>query len=357
MTEPDERDKWQHRFHLTVPDHWMNDPQRPVYVDGRYLYYYLYNADYPEPTGTAWRCASTVDGIRFTDHGIALPKHTQPNGDLWSGSMVVDSSGSAGLGEHALVALVTQPDRVNSGGAQAQFLWYSTDGGECFQHLSDAPVMPNPRRVDYRDPKLERDELRDRWLCVLAEGHELGLYASADLRSWQPISRFAEARYGILECPDLFRMTATDGSEHWVLAASVNESDESHPGTYAYWVGSFDGTDFVPDGPDPRWLDHGFDWYAAVTWAVHDDSGAPRSDVRWAIGWMNNWAYANQTPTWDAGTGYNGIDSVVRELTLVSVADGSYELWSRPLSRGMTRSMTSASCRVTSSSPRPRRTG
>lgn len=33
------------RYHLSVPDNWKNDPQRPIYVDGQYLYYYLYNGD------------------------------------------------------------------------------------------------------------------------------------------------------------------------------------------------------------------------------------------------------------------------------------------------------------------------
>ena len=33
-------------FHFSVPDNWKNDPQRPVYIDGEYHYYYLYNADY-----------------------------------------------------------------------------------------------------------------------------------------------------------------------------------------------------------------------------------------------------------------------------------------------------------------------
>lgn len=324
--------EWQHQFHFTVPDHWMNDPQRPIYVDGRYLYYYLYNADYPEPTGTAWRRASTSDGVRFVDHGVALDKYTQPNGDLWSGSMVSDDEGTAGLGRGTVIALVTQPDRVNAAGAQAQFLWFSTDGGATFTNLSDAPVLPNPGHVDFRDPKVVRDHERRRWVCVLAEGHELGIYASDDLRSWRQVSRFAEDRYGVLECPDLFSIVASDGATLWVLAASVNETSEQHPGTYGYWVGSFDGTTFAAFNDDPRWLDHGFDWYAAVTWPVHDDDGVERQDKRWALGWMNNWAYANTTPTWDEASrrGYNGIDSIVRELTLERWPDGSYALRSVP---------------------------
>ena len=33
-------------YHFSVPDNWKNDPQRPIYLDGEYHYYYLYNADY-----------------------------------------------------------------------------------------------------------------------------------------------------------------------------------------------------------------------------------------------------------------------------------------------------------------------
>lgn len=324
------RQTWDHAFHLTVPDHWKNDPQRPIYIDGEYHYYYLYNADYPQPRGTAWRRVTTTDGIHFIDRGVALPKHTQPNGDLWSGSLVIDETGTAGLGEGAVIALVTQPDRVGGDGAQAQFLWYSTDGGATFSHLADTPVLPNPGKEDFRDPKLLREG--DRWLCVLAEGHDLGIYTSDDLRSWSELSRFHEDRLGTLECPDLFRMTSTDGSTRWVLAASPNVSDEDRPGTYAYWTGEFDGTTFHPDNRVPQWLDYGYDWYAAVTWPTVDAYGTERDDQRWAIGWMNNWAYANTTPTWNASdeSGYNGIDSVVRELTLDRTDDG-YLLRSRPV--------------------------
>ncbi|MDQ0865018.1 hypothetical protein [Arthrobacter globiformis] len=33
-------------YHFSVPDNWKNDPPRPIYIDGEYHYYYLYNADY-----------------------------------------------------------------------------------------------------------------------------------------------------------------------------------------------------------------------------------------------------------------------------------------------------------------------
>lgn len=325
MTSPD---TWQHAFHLTVPDHWLNDPQRPIYTQGAYQYFYLYNGDYPEPSGTSWRRVSTTDGMRFQDHGVALDKRTQRHGGLWSGCLVVDEQGTAGFGEGAVVAVVTQLDEADE---QAQFLWYSTDGGSTFTPYSDEPVLANRGYEHFRDPKVVRYE--DRWIMVLAEDTDLGFYTSEDLKTWTEISRFHEDRIGMLECPDIFQITADDGTTHWVLAASPQGTEPGRtdrPGTYAYWVGDFDGTTFVPAEPDARWLDHGFDWYAAVTWAVHDQGGVETLDRRWAIGWMNNWAYAtDDPPTWTEA-GYHGINSVVRELTLVRGGRG-YELVSRPL--------------------------
>lgn len=324
-------DAWTHAFHLTVPDHWLNDPQRPVYAQGAYQYFYLYNADYPEPSGTSWRRVSTTDGMRFTDHGVALDKHAQRNGGLWTGCLVVDDTNSAGFGEGAVIAIVTQIDSVGGGDGQAQFLWFSTDDGSTFEPYSDAPVLANRGYEHFRDPKIVR--VGESWVMALAEDTDIGLYSSRDLKTWTEISRFHEDRIGMLECPDLFEIVADDGSKQWVLAASPQRSDperSDRPGTYAYWVGEFDGSSFAPTEREPKWLDFGFDWYAAVTWPVHSDAGIETKDKRLAIGWMNNWAYADQNPpTWTEG-GYHGINSVVRELTLVR-ADGGYELISRPL--------------------------
>lgn len=92
-----------------MPDNWKNDPQRPIFVDGEYLYYYLYNADYLEGgAGTSWRLATTKDHVKFRDRGVAIPKFSNANGDCWSGSVVVDTAGTAGYGAGAIVALVTQ---------------------------------------------------------------------------------------------------------------------------------------------------------------------------------------------------------------------------------------------------------
>ncbi|GAA3014382.1 hypothetical protein [Microbacterium aurantiacum] len=124
-------------FHLSVPDNWKNDPQRPIFLDGEYHYFYLYNADYlAGGSGTAWRRATTRDHVVFRDEGVAIPKNSDANGDCWSGSLVVDENGTAGFGPGAVVALVTQaPD-----GVQGQYLWFSVDGAR-----PSRPAAPTQR--------------------------------------------------------------------------------------------------------------------------------------------------------------------------------------------------------------------
>ncbi|MFJ4675383.1 glycoside hydrolase family 32 protein [Kitasatospora sp. NPDC088783] len=317
-------------YHFTVPDHWKNDPQRPLWFDGAFHSYYLYNADYGQAVGTAWRQATSTDNVAFHDQGVAAPKKTNANYDLWSGSTVVDTGNTAGFGAGAVVMMVTQMDHptpaqiADASGPQAQFLWYSTDGGRNFRPYGDAPVIPNGGRKDFRDPKLVWDADRHRWVALLAEGTAISFWTSPDLKNWTRASQYTNTGLGTLECPDLFPLRADDGTVHWVLGASANGYLTGDPNTYAYWTGSFDGTAFTPDRAAPQWLDHGFDWYAGVTW---EDPAAPL-DHRYATAWLNNWTYPHTTPTW-ASDGFNGTDAITRQLSLKHDADG-YALTSRP---------------------------
>ncbi|MFD5713632.1 glycoside hydrolase family 32 protein [Streptomyces pharetrae] len=319
-------------YHFTVPDQWKNDPQRPVWIDGEYHYYYLYNPDYftgGTTAGTAWRLATSPDLVRFTDRGVAVPKDTTPNGDVWSGSAVVDTENTAGFGAGAVVVLATM-EPVDGAPTQAQYLYYSTDKGRTFHPHGTGPVLPNPGVRDFRDPKVIRDEERGRWAMALAENDKVGFYHSADLKSWTYAGGFVRTGIGVLECPDLFRITAADGTRRWVLGVSANGKGSGLPGTYAYWTGAFDGSAFTPDAADPQWLDHGWDWYGAVTFEKRNAAGTLDERTRYAIGWLNNWDYANTTPTIDTD-GFNGTDSIVREITLERAASGALHLASRPV--------------------------
>lgn len=325
FTRPAEWSPYRPAVHLTPAEHWMNDPQRPFWLDGRWHYYYLYNADHPHGNGTEWYHATSTDLVHWRDEGVAIDKYENGLGDILTGSAVVDVHDTAGFGAGAVIAMVTQQDD----GVQRQSLFVSTDGGYRFEPFDGNPVMENPGKEHWRDPKVVWDDATGQWLMVLAEGHKLGFYRSPDLIDWTYVSGFERDDLGVLECPDLFPMSIDGDPDRirWVLLAGVNGAEHGMTTGTAYWTGEWDGTTFAPDSDEPKWLDRGADFYATVTWDDPRVSETERLASRYALGWMNNWSYAGELPTedWQGGT-----DSVVREIRLVD-GDAGPTLRSSPI--------------------------
>ncbi|MGN6219619.1 MAG: glycoside hydrolase family 32 protein [Microbacterium sp.] len=311
--------------HLTPENAWMNDPQKPFFLDGLWHFYYLYNADHPDGNGTAWYHATSPDLVHWTDQGVAIDKYANGLGDIWTGTAVVDEHGTAGFGAGAVIAVVTQQDD----GVQRQSLFVSHDGGYRFDAYEGNPIMDNPGVADWRDPRVFWDDTAGHWVMALAEHDRIGFYTSPNLREWTYASDFATTGLGVLECPDLFPM-AVDGDPddvRWVLAAGANGAAEGMTTGTVYWTGTWDGERFTPGPGGHRWLDHGPDYYASVTWDDPRLSATDRLTTRYGIGWMNNWAYAGRLPgaDWQGGS-----DSIVRQLALRSDGDGGASLHSTP---------------------------
>ncbi|WP_254788617.1 glycoside hydrolase family 32 protein [Arthrobacter sp. ok909] len=302
-------------YHITPGKNWMNDPQRPILVDGMWHYYYLYNAGYPKENGTEWYHLTSTDLVHWKDEGIAIAKYKNGLGDIETGSAVVDHDNSAGFGKDAVIAVMTQQDQ----GIQRQSLFYSTDNGYSFTAYAQNPVMENPGQPNWRDPKIIRDDAHGQWVMTLAEGNKIGMYTSPDLKDWHYASGVERNGLGTLECPELFQLDLDgDPSKRtWVLAASANGSGEGFTTGVAYWTGAWDGTRFTASEEHHQWLDAGSDFYAAVTWDDPRLTESQRMYSRHAIGWMNNWAYARQLPTEDW---HGGADSIVRDIRLETIA-------------------------------------
>ncbi len=303
-------------LHHTPARHWMNDPQRPVLIDGVWHFYYLYNSDYPKGNGTEWYHTTSGDLVHWQDQGVAIKKYKNGLGDIESGSAVIDTKNTAGFGAGAVIAIVTQQHE----GVQRQSLFFSTDGGYHFKEYDGNPVMDNPGVHDWRDPKIIWDDARNEWLMVLAEGYKIGFYTSPDLKRWTYHSGFERDDLGLFECPDLFRMSVDGDPAHtrWVLATGANGFMSGMTTGTVYWTGNWDGERFTADNDKPQWLDSGADFYAMVTWDDPRLNETERLASRYAIGWLNNWAYATKLPT---SEWHGGADSVVRRIELRSVDD------------------------------------
>lgn len=295
----------------------MSDPNGMVYFEGEYHQCY-------QCTGR-WGHAVSRDLLHWEHLPLALVGDEL--GDIWSGSAVVDWRDTSGLfhGRAGLVAVFTHFKQ----GLQSQSIAYSIDKGRTWIKYAGNPVIPNPGLKDFRDPKVLWHPETGRWVMVVSADKRVRFYSSPNLIDWTFESEFGEGRgshAAVWECPDLFPL-AVDGNEDvvkWVLHVSVGDNEETDGSTAQYFIGDFDGRQFMNDlpGEEVRWTDFGRDFYAAVSY-----SDIPEEDGRriW-LGWMSNWKYPFDAPTepWKGGM------SIPRELALRSAGNGDVVLVQHP---------------------------
>ncbi|MBN8487178.1 MAG: glycoside hydrolase family 32 protein [Burkholderiales bacterium] len=326
-TQPTPTPQWRPAWHFTPAAQWMNDPNGLVFHDGVYHLFFQYHP-YSSVWGPMhWGHATSTDLLHWQEQPVALAPDAL--GMIFSGSAVVDHDNRSGLGPPGsapLVAAFTHHDmaaeRAGSIRRQSQSLAFSLDRGLSWTPCAANPVLPNPGRRDFRDPKLRWLPERQCWLMALACGDRIGFYSAPDLSTWTLESEFGAgqgAQGGVWECPDLFPLTAPDGRTRWVLLVSLTPGGPNGGSATQYFVGDFDGHRFVPEDTQVRWLDFGPDNYAGVTWSGVEDRAL-------FIGWMSNWQYATQVPT----APWRGAMTLPRELVLRTGLGGQLLLASRP---------------------------
>lgn len=286
------------QYHFTPAHRWIGDPCGLLRHDGKWL-------------GYSWGGAASQDLVNWhelNDHAIeGVPEGIA----TFTGSVVADTLGSAGFGKDALIAVFTSYDEASK--KQSQSIAFSLDGGETYRYYDRNPVL-DIWSTEFRDPTVFRDEVRDRWVMVVAKALEkkVAFYGSGDLKNWEWLSDFGpmgdvEKSW---ECPDLFEVCVDGdpGRRKWVMVVSVNWAREQ------YFVGEFDGTHFVPDHPysEPLYVDEGLDYYASRVFRDRPDRSV------YTLGWVNTWDYAGAAPSeWG-----KGIWSLPREYVLTETEKG-----------------------------------
>ena len=301
-------------LHFTPERNWINDPNGLVHHDGEYHLFFQYNPEGTDWGNMSWGHAVSTDLLTWEELPVAI-RHT-PEEAAFSGSAVIDHDDTAGFGAGAMVAIYTGHHPVT--GKQRQCLAWSVDNGRTFTRYAGNPVLDIDVH-EFRDPKVHWDAEHTRWVMTVALPHErtVHFYSSPDLKRWSLLSTFGPAgsTEGIWECPDLFPLPVDGDPDQmaWVLLVSVGDHGPAGGSGMQYFVGDWDGTTFRPitDVPAPRWLDHGPDCYAGITW-----DGLPRGE-RAMIAWMNNWSYVAATPAEE----YRGQMTLVRRLELRTHGD------------------------------------
>jgi len=313
-------DRYRPAWHYSARRHWINDPNGLIYADGEYHLFYQTNPFGDQWGHMSWGHAVSRDLLHWRELPLAIAEDERVS--IYSGSVVIDHANSSGFGREGQapwVAIYTGCLRRPEGG-QAQELAWSLDRGLSWTQYAGNPVLDIGLK-DFRDPKVFWHTATARWVMVVVrpDDHRVCFYASPDLRQWQHLSDFGPAGEvgGIWECPDLIEFPGEGWApSRWVLKV---DTFAGHPGGSGaqIFIGQFDGQRFVPDEPPGdtgRWVDHGCDFYAALSWG-----GLPAGRAPLWIAWMNNHGYAKHTPT----SPWRGAMSLPRELSLLDTPTGT----------------------------------
>ena len=302
----------------------MNDPNGLIFYRGTYHLFFQYNPEGDQWGNMSWGHATSTNLYEWQEHPVAIP-YTPTHG-IFSGSAVVDYFNTTGFGSlenPAMVAIFT--DHQHDGSHQSQSLAFSLDDGMTWQRYEGNPVLDLEMK-NFRDPKVSWNTVNEAWVMSVVKPEEftVAFYQSADLKSWELLSEFTNKNGtdGIWECPDLFPLPVNNNPADikWVLIVSVNPGGITGGSGTHYFIGDWNGKEFIADDRTTRWLDYGRDNYAGVTF-----NDAP-DNRRIYIAWMNNWDYAKEIPA----NPVRGSMTIPRELSLVTI-DGNVALLQNPV--------------------------
>ena len=264
----------------------MNDPNGLLYYKGEYHLFFQHNPKENIWGNMSWGHAVSSDLYSWEELPVAIPCTDEVG--IFSGSAVIDYENTSGFGSKenpAMVAIYTE--HKNDKSSQTQCLAFSLDQGRTFTKYDGNPVL-DLQTPDFRDPKVQW--IDGQWLMTIAlpDLHQISFYSSPNLKEWTHLSNFGPAAEigGCWECPDLFKL-----GNKWVLIVSLNPGGYQIGSGTQYFIGEWNGKEFIADDIETRWLDYGRDNYAGVTF-----NDAP-NNKRIFLGWMSNWEYANKVPT------------------------------------------------------------
>lgn len=322
----------QHRpqLHFTPEANWMNDPNGMFYYEGKYHLFYQYYPDSIVWGPMHWGHAQTEDLVHWEHLPIGL--YPDSIGCIFSGGAIVDHNNTSGLGTQTnppIVATFTHHDfvgeKAKTNDFQKQSIAYSLDGGAQWKKYDGNPVIPNTEKIkDFRDPKVVWHPSSQQWVLALAAYDRVKFYGSKNLTEWSFISDFGiEGDQRLWECPDLFPMKVEGTDEtKWVLIVSIQKEAPNGGTATSYFVGDFNGKEYIADVSKQKWLDWGTDNYAFVTW-----NNVPETDGRViGMGWMSNWQYAQIVPT----KKWRSAMTLPRELVLVN-KNNDFQIQSTPV--------------------------
>ena len=282
-------------LHYHAPYGFINDPNGCVYADGVWHLFHQHNPMNSAWGNMSWGHAVSRDLVHFTFVGDAI--WPDRRGVMFSGCGIKNDRKCFGLPEDALLFFYTSAGGFGLTSCKescfTQRLAYSLDGGKTLIKKEDWEIPFIEKET--RDPKVFWHEESGHFVMPLyLNDKRFGIYVSEDMETWE---RTQEMDYPPMwECPDLLRLKG-EGTEKWAFLSADG----------LYFIGSFDGRTFTPEGEMQKLYSNELP-YAAQTW-----SGTGDRVVQ--IAWLR---------TKNRGELWTGMMGVPRELTLGKDSQGFY---------------------------------
>ena len=241
------------QYHLIPSHNWMNDPNGPIYFNGRYHMFHQYNPRGATWGNMHWAHATSSDMLHWQNEAIAIaPTPGGPDSDgVFSGSAVLDNGKPTVI--YTAVAPPSSPGDATLRDAahtwrETQCLAVAQDNDlRSWKKLSEPVIATPPAALEvtgFRDPALWREG--DNWMLILGSGERgkggmILLYTSRDLRQWTYLHPLIEGSPSqstsvnpvdtgeMWECPDFFPL----GNKHVLLISTMGKV-RWKVGTYAH---------------------------------------------------------------------------------------------------------------------------
>ena len=287
------------QYHLLPAANWMNDPNGPIYWQGKYHMFYQYNPNGAFWGDMHWGHAVSDDMVRWKHLPMAMaPTPGGPDKDgVFSGCAVIDK------GEVTAVYTGVNPE--------TQCIATSSGDLTAWKKYAGNPVIAAPPKgldvAGFRDPAVWKEG--DTWLMALGSGFRgkggaVLLYESKDLRHWSYLHPLVTGRMKagasakdpvdggeMWECPDFIPL----GDKHLLVYSTER--------VVRYLLGSYADRQLRPETTGG--IDFG-SYYAARTMT---NTGGRR--ILW--GWLTE----GRTAEAQRAAGWSGVMSLPRELKLL----------------------------------------
>jgi fructan beta-fructosidase len=224
------------QFHPSPSSGFMGDPNGPIKFKGKYHLFW-------------WGHLRSDDLVYWEEINKNALNGTPSGFGNWSGSVAVDLNNTSGFGMDGIVPMVAAYTlHENSTGIQRQAISYSLNYGS-FNYYTGNPVI-NSTSHDFRDPQVFWHPETAKWIMVVAKpvDRAIEIYSSADLKSWSFESSFSDrgAKKEVWEVPDLFELPLNGDVQNkkWIMTCGMG------PNRMQYWVGNFDGHQFILDSAE-----------------------------------------------------------------------------------------------------------